>query len=68
MKPFRFHEVTQCSGKRSYETWADARAARGPSDRLDIYRCPHCGQFHLGNKPKGLGRPKPPPPAIEMEF
>ena len=68
MKALRFAEVTQCNGKKAYGTWASARAARGPSDRLDIYRCPHCGQFHLGNKPKGLGRPKPQPPAIELEF
>lgn len=68
MKPFVSPEITQCNGKRSHPTWAAARAARGPSDRLNIYRCPHCGQFHLGNKPKGMGRPKPQPPAIELEF
>lgn len=67
MKSIRFAELTQCAGKKSYDTWANARAARGPSERLDIYRCPHCGQFHLGRKPKGFGRPKPQPPAIELE-
>lgn len=61
-------QVTQCDGKRPYDTWALARAARGPSDRLDIYRCPHCAHFHLGNRSKGTGRPKPPPPPIELEF
>lgn len=67
MKPIRFTEVTQCAGKRGYPTYQEARTARRHFT-LDIYRCPHCGQFHLGNKPKGQGRPKPPPPAIELEF
>lgn len=68
MKPIRFGQISQCAGKKSYSTWRNARDARGPSERLDIYRCPHCGQLHLGNKPKGMGRPKPQPPAIELEF
>lgn len=68
MKPFLSPELTQCNGKRSHGTWAEAKAARGPSDRLDIYRCPHCHLFHLGSRPKGHGRPKPPPPAIELEL
>lgn len=68
MKPLRFSQYTQCAGKQSYSSYADARASRRFMAHLDIYRCPHCGQFHLGNKPKGMGRPKPPPPAIELEF
>lgn len=60
--------ITQCVGKLSYATWSEARASRVRMHALDIYRCPHCGQFHLGNKPKGTGRPKPLPPAIELEF
>lgn len=61
-----FGRASQCDGKQGYPNWAKARGAN--SHHLDIYRCPHCGQFHLGNKPKGQGRPKPPPPAIELEF
>lgn len=68
MKSIRFGQISQCAGKKSYRSWRNAKDARGPSERLDIYRCPHCGQFHLGNKPKGMGRPKPQPPAIELEF
>lgn len=68
MRPLRFSQYTQCAGKRAYSSYADARASRRPMAQLGIYRCPHCGQFHLGNKPKGMGRPKPPPPAIELEF
>lgn len=68
MKPYRFTQLTQCVGKRGYETYGEARSSRRQMTHLDIYRCPHCGQFHLGNKPKGMGRPKPPPPAIELEF
>lgn len=67
MKPERFTEVTQCAGKRAHKSYEAARTARR-GHNLDLYRCPHCGQFHLGNKPEGLGRPKPPPPAIELEF
>ena len=67
MKPLRFAEVTQCAGKKPYATWANAQASRGHAKPLDIYRCPHCGQFHLGRKPKGMGRPKPQPPMIELE-
>lgn len=61
-----FSQLTQCVGKKPYQSWQKARRAN--SHHLDIYHCPHCGQFHLGNKPKGQGRPKPPPPAIELEF
>lgn len=68
MKAYRFTEVTQCVGKQGHLSYRAASEARGANHRLDIYRCPHCGQFHLGNKPKGMGRPKPPPPAIELEF
>lgn len=61
-------QIAQCAGKHQYASWHEATKALPLGGRLDIYRCPHCGQFHLGNKPKGQGRPKPPPPAIELEF
>lgn len=61
-----FSAESQCNGKKPYSSWRKAKSAN--SHHLDIYHCPHCGQFHLGNKPKGQGRPKPPPPAIELEF
>lgn len=61
-------QAAQCQGKKPYASWQMAHRQQSHSHRLDIYRCPHCGQFHLGNKPKGQGRPKPPPPAIELEF
>lgn len=67
MKPLRFAQISQCAGKQSYETWANAQEVRRAYKSLDIYRCPHCGQFHLGRKPKGFGRPKQQPPAIELE-
>ena len=60
--------LTQCAGKKAHPSWHEATKALPPGGRLDIYRCPHCGQFHLGTRPKGTGRPKPPPPAIELEF
>ncbi|HEV7345494.1 MAG TPA: hypothetical protein VGN60_07660 [Devosia sp.] len=61
-----FSQSGQCQDKKPFATWAIARGAN--PRHLDIYRCPHCGQFHIGHKPKGMGRPKPPPPAIELEF
>lgn len=61
-------QLTQCEGKKAYAFYREATAHRLKMHGLQAYRCPHCGQFHLGNKPKGLGRPKPPPPAIELEF
>lgn len=61
-------KLTQCDGKKSYATWADAVKWRRKMHGLEAYRCPHCRLFHLGNKLKGLGRPKPPPPPIELEF
>lgn len=66
MNTVTYSRPSQCDGKRGYPTYLTAKQANGR--RLDIYHCPHCGQFHLGNKPKGQGRPKPPPPAIELEF
>jgi hypothetical protein len=61
-----FSKLSQCDGKHPYPSFLKAKQAK--PRYLDIYHCPHCGQFHLGNKPKGQGRPKPPPPAIELEF
>ena len=68
MNPGIRSRVTQCEGKRPYATRKDAVKWRRKMHALEAYRCPHCGQFHLGNRPKGTGRPKPPPPAIELEF
>lgn len=61
-------KVNQCEGKRAYASWTEATKWRRNMHALEAYHCPHCGQFHLGNKPKRAGRPKPPPPAIELEF
>ena len=36
-----------CYGKQSFASPADAsRAIRHP--RMEAYRCPHCGHFHVG--------------------
>lgn len=50
----------QCSGKRTFSTWAQAqrvaqrfrREGRSRDGVSHAYRCPHCGLFHTGN----LGR------------
>ena len=57
---------SECTGKHPYPSRSKAAHALKP--KLHIYRCPHCGWFHVGSKRKALGRPKPPPPAIELEF
>ena len=57
-----------CAGKFGHASYRDAEAQRGHFKHLNIYHCPHCGKFHLGNKPKRQGRPKPPPPSIDLEF
>lgn len=49
----------QCSGKKAFLTKARAKLflRRAPKvdpefrrDDLGIYRCPHCGAFHIGHK------------------
>lgn len=54
---------TQCRGKTQYHK-ADAKRARDQKQvhnggrRMDVYRCPHCGWFHLGHSSP---RPDPQP-------
>lgn len=53
----------QCGGKIQYVRKGDAKRAlrRTQTTRpdpqgtrpLNIYRCPHCGFFHVGHAPKG---------------
>lgn len=46
-----------CTGKRRYETEADARRGiailrrHGETALLTAYRCPHCHAFHFGHPP-----------------
>jgi predicted RNA-binding Zn-ribbon protein involved in translation (DUF1610 family) len=47
---------TRCpTGKRGYEHRRDARAHRDQlrqqRERVNIYRCPQCGLFHVGHLP-----------------
>lgn len=51
-----YSAATQCDGKLRYDTKADAKRAAKRSEqhgcgRLHVYRCGHCGRFHLGHKP-----------------
>ena len=52
------HEVRSCLRKRSYHTRKLAREAtrkvRGEEgEKLHVYRCPHCGLFHLTKRKLG---------------
>lgn len=53
------HPAAMCKGKHAYASWAAAekvarrakrtRDAKGVDRRaLAIYRCPRCGQYHIG--------------------
>jgi hypothetical protein len=49
-----FSVRTQCDGKRPYRFKSDAKHARKVmkavgTGALAIYRCPHCGLWHLGH-------------------
>jgi hypothetical protein len=55
MSSRQYNPLSQCVGKRPYSNKRDAkRAARTMEQhigRMHPYRCPTCGQFHLGHKP-----------------
>ena len=48
-----------CLGKHRFFRWSDAekiasrqrREGRGP---VHVFRCPHCGKYHLGTDPVAL--------------
>jgi hypothetical protein len=54
---FRDDPKRQCFGKRAYRDKAKAklviRRGRYFVDRgkVRVYRCPHCGLWHIGHKP-----------------
>lgn len=52
----RFSPDVQCTGKRRFVSKADAKRSAGRLAQLahhglEPYRCPHCGMWHLGNRP-----------------
>lgn len=54
---FVARRVVQCGGKRTFNTWAQAehamkrlrRDGRARDGVPHVYRCPHCGQYHVGS-------------------
>jgi hypothetical protein len=50
----RFSPFTQCEGKRPFShkryAKAHARVAEQGIGRMQVYRCPHCGRWHVGHK------------------
>ncbi len=51
----QFSAESQCHGKRPFTTKKLAKQAATLGEqavgRLHPFRCPHCGQWHLGHKP-----------------
>lgn len=56
MPPRVYSAETQCAGKRPYVTKDEAKRAAKRSEasfgRMHAYRCAHCGDYHIGHKPK----------------
>lgn len=49
--------LAACEGKQAFPTRQDAGLAERARERrggpvLDVYRCSHCGGWHLGKRPK----------------
>lgn len=46
--------AAQCHGKQVYETWDAAarvlKRRRRKKYKHNIYRCPHCRHFHIGEQ------------------
>ncbi len=51
----------QCWRKRPYSTKKDAKGAARSIEqragRLHVYRCPHCGSWHIGHRPRRPATP-----------
>lgn len=57
-----YNPLGQCNGKRTYLLKAQAKRAvvkmkaSGCSGKLNAYRCPHCGWYHVGKNPAKVAR------------
>jgi hypothetical protein len=61
---------SQCFGKHPFKRASDARkVARRGAIVAQVYRCPHCGQFHIGHahERRTRRRPQPSPPPINLD-
>lgn len=63
MKPVELEDfaASQCEGKHKYPSAAAAnKVARAQSkkkrSRIEAYKCPTCGAFHVGQRPRKAGR------------
>jgi len=47
----KFDKVIQCDGKHPFPTFtaAEASISKKRDNGLQIYKCPHCGFFHIGH-------------------
>jgi hypothetical protein len=55
MSLLRTSRASECDGKRPFETRVDASKVAKRLGAANVYRCPHCHQFHVGHK-----TPRPP--------
>ncbi len=66
-------ELTECFGKRQFDSPAQAREARrlvrrrGRRNRLTAYRCRFCQSWHLGTPDRMRRSPRPETEPMEME-
>lgn len=58
MGRYRFHPASACEGKQRFENPALAQkvnSRRKKAGKLSgVYRCEHCGFWHLGRPVKGV--------------
>lgn len=52
--------MASCEGKQAFVSVHRARevARRKKGERRIVYRCAHCGKYHIGHPPPRLPRPK----------
>lgn len=44
--------LSQCAGKESFDKRSRAEKAAKRRTGRQVYRCPHCQQWHVGTKPE----------------
>lgn len=69
------NQASSCCGKKQHESWSAAERVlkglrgidREGAVRLQVYRCRHCGFYHLGNTSVARYRQRKPVLALVEE-